>query len=271
VSGARADSPGAALARAVAGGGTEVSLDTVLTTTFAFAAHRPRYTVRHLLKTAAVAGGPVRYVSEPSTAGDRSGATYTGTPESRFRPVPAEAELTDLAVEVAMPKGLTGDPALLATFVDHRVVVRLCTVENEALLRGTGDGLITGLLALPGRRRRDASGAPGDLDDELARAAAEVEETGGSCDGIVAHPEVYWRLVRTGMLGRLGEAGVRVSRTRMIEPHRVLLGDLRAAVTLLDRGVSVLSIDEDAGVIRAAQQVGLAVHLPQHLLELSLS
>jgi len=270
--------PGEEFARVACSGrdgkDVEVALGVVLTTTFPLAEHRPRYTVRHLLKAAIVVDEPVRFVSEATAQGapNESGANYTTTPEARYRPTLGSAEIADLVVDVPLPEGLTDDIALFAAYVDHRVVVRLCTVENEALLRGSADEKIGGLLRLPGLRSRPASG---DLDDELALAAGQVEEMGGSCDGIIAHPEVYWRLVRTGMLGRLAQAGVRVSRTRMIEPGRVLLGDLSAAVTLVESGTSSLALRRGAGedgadVVRAKQRVGLAVHLPQHLLMLEL-
>ncbi len=251
-----------------AGDDVAVQLAVALTTTFPLAKHRPRYTVRHLLKTTTAVDEPVSYVSEaPSDTGPaKSGAAYTDTPEARFRPVLATAELTELSVEVPLPKGISDDLALFAAWVDHRVVVRLCTVENDVLLNGSADRKVPGILNLRDVRRRPARG---DLDDELTAAAAEVEETGGSCDGIVAHPDVYWRLVRSGLLARLGEVGVRVSRTRMIPAGQVLLGDLRAAVTLLDTGASTVALsrgaaEDGADVVRATQRVGLAVHLPQH-------
>lgn len=267
-------SPGEEFAR-VAGASrdsddVEVRFAVVLSTTFPLAEHRPRYTVRHLLKSATVVDEPARFVSEarPEGSSIESGASYSDTPEARFQPTLATAELTDLDVAVPLPKGLCDDSALLAAYIDHRVVVRLCTVENEAFLRGSADGRIHGLLNLPQLRSRRA---PGELDEAVAVAAAQVEEMGGSCDGIIAHPEVYWRLVRTGMLGRLAQAGVRVSRTRMIEANRVLLGDLTAALTIVESGTSSLTLRRGAGddgtdLVHARQRVGLAVHLPQHLL-----
>ncbi|MEV0729887.1 family 3 encapsulin nanocompartment shell protein [Polymorphospora sp. NPDC050346] len=265
--------PGEEFARAVAadrGGPVTVRLAVSLPTTFPLAAHRPRYTVRHLLKTATVVDETVRFVAEPPAPDgpQSSGDRYGATPEARFHPQLAQTKLTELAAGVPLPAGLTDDPALLAAFVDHRVVVRLCTVENEVFLHGSADGAITGLLHLPGLRRR---AAPGPLGAEVVRAAARVEEMGGSCDGIVVHPDRYWELVHDGLLGRLAEAGVRVSRTRMIAPDLMLFGDFRAAVTLVEPGVSTLSLRPGAGpdgadLVTAALPVGLAVHLPQHFL-----
>jgi hypothetical protein len=268
--------PGEEFARRVVdqrGGDASVRLAVSLPTTFPLAAHRPRYTVRHLLKSATVVDEPVCYVAETPAAGGppESGVTYRSTPEAGFAPRLAEAKLAELSTSVELTAGLTGDAALLAAFVDYRVVVRLCTVENEAFLRGSADGAIEGLLHLPGLRRR---GAPGPLDDEVVRAAAQVEEMGGSCDGIVTHPARYWELVGSGLLGRLVEVGVRVSRTRMIAPDQLLLGDFRAAVTLVEPGWSTIALhrggDADGRFVTASLRVGLAIHLPQHLLLLDL-
>lgn len=277
-------SPGEEFAWAVAGaqGGAdvEVPFQVPLPAAFPLFATRPRYAVRHLLKTATVPDHLVAYVHEPP--GDRpatgpggravSGTSYAASPEAGFSSSVRFAGLTDLRAAVAVPKGLLDEPALLAAFVDYRVLVRLSTVENEALLHGTADGAITGLLHLPETRRLPL-GTEFDADPAaaLTEAAAEVEETGGSCDGIVAHPVLYWRLVRDGALGRLADAGIRVSRTRMIARDQVLLGDFRAAVTLLDPGVSALALRRDHGAdrIEATTRTGLAVHLPQHFVLLS--
>lgn len=263
--------PGEELALAVASGRTEVPLRVSLPATFPLAATRPRYTVRHLLKVASVGAGPVRYVREPRPAGGpvASGTGYGSTPEAGFRPALETAGLTELVARVPVPEGLLGEPALLAAYVDHRVVVRLCTVENEAFLHGSADGVVPGLLAGRGPGGLREEKAQGGLATAVTAAAAEVEEMGGSCDGIVAHPRDYWRMVESGLLDRLATAGVRVSRTRMIAPGRLLLADFRAAATLLDPEVSVLRLVEDGQAIEAVSTVGLALHLPQHLLLLT--
>ena len=272
--------PGEEFARCVlghAGEAVSVEVGGSLPATFPLAEHRPRYTVRHLLKTATVTEDPARVVSEALDRGEAdgpapqvTGESYRQTPEADFVPALTQARLTDVSVSVPLPRGLTADPALLAAFVDHRVVVRLCTVENEILLQGSADKAITGLLRLPGLRSRRAAGP---LGAEVAAAAAEVEEMGGSCDAIVTHPLRYWEMVESGMLGRLAQAGVRVSRTRMIAPDQMLLGDFRAAVTLLETGVSAIALRLGGGdtcLVQAGLRIGLAVHLPQHFLLLSL-
>ncbi|MEV0751760.1 family 3 encapsulin nanocompartment shell protein [Streptosporangium sp. NPDC050280] len=249
-----------------------VSFGTHLPASFPLFASRPRYPVRHLLKTAPVAGDPAPYVHEPPRGSvSESGVSYAATPEAAFAPRLEEARLTDLTVSVPLPEGILDKPALLAPYVDYRVLVRLSVAENEALLHGTGDGAITGLLRLPGTRHRETDLA---LEEAVTQTAAEVEETGGSCDGIVAHPAVYWEMVRTGMLARLAVAGITVSRTRMIPKDTLLMGDFRAAFTLLLPGVSSITLRRGAGsdgtdLVEASSRVGLAVHLPQHLITLS--
>ncbi|MET8145023.1 family 3 encapsulin nanocompartment shell protein [Sphaerisporangium sp. NPDC005288] len=253
-------------------GDTVVPIHGYLPAAFPLFATRPRYTVRHLLKVASVSDRPSAYVREAPQAGrDVPGNTYASTPESAFGPSVQHAELTDLVIDVPLPKGLLDEPALLAAFVDYRVLVRLGVVENESLLHGTADGRISGLLTLPEVRTGELGD---DVCADLTAAAARVEDTGGSCDGIVAHPSLYWRLVQDGTLSKLTEVGIKVARTRMMPRGKALLGDFRAAVTLLDPGVSSLSLRRNAGpegedVVRAHARVGLAVHLPQHFLLLS--
>ncbi|NKZ09223.1 hypothetical protein HGB48_36625 [Actinomadura latina] len=274
--GLRERGPGEELAVAVAraaGGDAAVRLRAPLTTLFPLASTRPRPTVREQTKGGTVADRTLRYVREHRDTGrdgDR-GTRYGATPEAVFRPAVAKAELTEISVAVPVPAELCGDPALLARFVDHRVIVRLCTVENEVLLHGSDDGAIPGLLRLDGLRRLPAPREDAQVSavlDALMGGCAEVEEMGGSCDGLVMHPALYWRLVGGGALPSLDAAGLRVTRTRMIERDRVLLGDFRAGITLLDGEESTLALRRPAGdgdaTITAAMRLGLAVHLPQH-------
>jgi hypothetical protein len=266
--------PGEAFAGAVAaaGAGTDVALALArhLPAAFPLFASRPRYTVRHLMKTATCADGPTPYVHEPAKGSFVSGVSYETTPEATFVARLRDARMTDLTVRVQAPAGVGDHPDLMARFVDYRVLVRLSALENEALLHGTADGALPGLLPLAsGRTFHGGDG----LERAVTRAAAEVEETGGSCDGIVAHPFAYWEMVRTGLLGRLAQAGITVSRTRMIPRDRLLLGDFRAAFTLLLPQVGSLRLLLGGGgtpdVIEASTRVGLAVHLPQHLVSLT--
>ncbi|MBF8184481.1 hypothetical protein ITP53_01715 [Nonomuraea sp. K274] len=257
--------PGGLFASAVAEGAASVPFRSHLPAAFPLFATRPRYTVRHLLRTADVADEPYTFVYEPPQGElGAAGTSYAATPEAAFAPRLAQARLTDLSVTMPIPGDLIHDPALLAHYIDFRVLVRLSVVENESLLHGTADGAITGLLAQPGTRHTRTGKT---LEEAVTTAAALVEETGGSCDGIVAHPAVYWELVRLGALSRLATAGIKVSRTRMIPRDRLLLGDFSAAATLLLPGVADITLD--GPTVRATTRVGLAVRLPQHLMTLS--
>jgi hypothetical protein len=251
-----------------------VPLRVALPATFPAAATRPRYSVRQLLKISSVdQDGLVPYVGErpfsggPIPAGPPPGAV----PAAGFTATVQRAGLTELSVGVPAPAGLLDEPALLAEFVDHRVVARLCGVEDAALLHGTADGLVDGLLRVGGLSR-DRLGD--DLAAAITAGAAALEETGGTCDGVILNPAGYWQLVRDGLLDRLTDAGVRVCRTAMIEPDQVLLADFRAAATLLDPAASTLALRAAAGpdgadLIEARTGIGLAVQLPHRLLLLT--
>ncbi|BCJ27223.1 family 3 encapsulin nanocompartment shell protein [Actinocatenispora sera] len=232
---------------------------------FPLAATRPRPPVRDLLKSATITDESVSFVEERRGSHQVTRDTeYAATPEAHQLPRAIKAALTEVRVRVPVPAQICHDPALLARFVDHRVIVRLCTVENDVLLHGSADGAITGLLRLPGLRRL-RGGA--DLLDSIMAAAADVEDQGGSCDALVLHPRTYWRLVGLGALPTVDAAGLRITRTRMIAPDQILLGDFRAGVTLLDGsdgGTLTLRRDGELAEIEAGGRVGLAVHLPQH-------
>ncbi|MEU5882067.1 hypothetical protein [Spirillospora sp. NPDC047279] len=263
-----------------------VSYRAYLPAAFPLFANRPRYTVRHLLKVATVRDEETPYFQEVAphdddrTAGGRS---YEQTLEASFTPVIKSTDLTEISVSVETPPGLENNVRLLASYIDYRLLVRFGVRENQLLLHGEqrygpdaepvgrrgGEGsALPGLLQLPGLRRLRSAGDPV---AELTAAAGAVEETGGSCDGIVVHPSLYWRMVETGRLGPLNEAGIRVSRTRMMPPEQVLLGDFRAAATLLDPGTSWVTLRRGAGangghLLEARSRIALAVHLPRHFL-----
>jgi hypothetical protein len=265
----------AALAAAGESDDLTVDIDVHLPGAFPLFATRPRYPVRHLLNTMPVADEDCAvYVHEPSVQRrEESGTTYAATPEATFLPELLEAQLTDLTVSVSLPATILQRSALLTAFLDRRVLVRTTTMENQVLLHGSDDDKVPGLLNLAGMRHRSSTRG---LDEAVTSVAFEVEETGGSCDGMVVHPAVYWEMVRQGLLGRLQVAGVVVSRTRMIARDTLLLGDFQAAATLLLPGVNTLSLRRGAGasgedVIQASTRLGLGVHLPQHLITLTWS
>ncbi len=259
-----------AIAEARSGDDVTVPMAVHLPGAFPLFSSRPRYAVRHLLKTVTVGRSPTtRFVYEPprDAASETAGTSYASTPEAQFAPRLEDAHLTDLEVALPLPAGLLDEPDLLASFVDFRVLVRMSVVENETLLHGSADGAIRGLTNLPeiGHHRTDSP-----LERAVFEFAALAEETGGSCDGIVMHPSRSWELARTGALERLKTAGITVSRTRMMAPGTLMLGDFSAALTLLLTNDSDLTLRRGTGPdgsdeIAGRTSVGLAVHLPQHL------
>lgn len=266
--------PGALLARAVAERAAARSTDeevsvriaTPLPATFPLAAERPRYTVRHLLQSRTSDASRAPYLSEEMVGSDISGDSYGDSPESRFEPRVRYATTTRITARLGLPREISRNPELLAHAVDRRLVVRICTVENDVFLNGSADGAIPGIRHLPGIRtlRRSTN----DLGALVAEICALVEETGGSCDAMVVHPADYWRLVSSGLLGHLVSVGVRVSRTRMIPPGELLFGDFRAALTIIDTDDSEVGLTPGAqDEIWASTRVGLAAPLPQHIVK----
>ncbi|QWF85332.1 family 3 encapsulin nanocompartment shell protein [Amycolatopsis sp. CA-230715] len=263
--------PGEDFARAVAARTDEdeivVPFHAYLPASFPLLKTRPRYMVRHLLKVGRVREGHGEYLEE-FTGVDRgpSGTAYQATPESTFGSGLKEAGFTDVEMALNVPVEFVRQPGLLASFIDYRMFVRMWTQENEILLYGSKDGKIEGLLNMKGLRHQTGRR---DVFRELALAASEVEETGGSCDGAVMHPELYWLAAENGFLNRFKEAGVTVSRTRMVPRGKALLGDFRAGATLLNPNISSITLSRDPGsaarrVITARTRLGLAVHVPQH-------
>lgn len=251
-----------------------VAYRTHLTSAFPLFAHRPRYTVRDLVKVASTADRPVRYTRESVVDDSSAGpaTSYRSTREARAVAVADTATITEISVDVPVPIELLDDSAQLAQFVDYRVLVRLSVQENQTLLRGSADGAVTGLLSESEIRRRSEPGAA--VDELVFDLAADVEEAGGSLDGMVVNPHDYWRLVRSGALALLQSVGVKVSRTRMMPKGQILLGDFSAAATLfLPRVGSVdLSTGENAStrIITARARLGFAVPLPDHLIVVDL-
>lgn len=268
-------SPGRIFAQRVAdsapGSSLTVPLRMHLPAAFPLFSTRPRYAVRHLLKTRDSLDAQSPFVQElNSTGAHQAGQSYASTPEFGYSSRLQESATTDLEVTVPLPAGIRNHPDVLANFVDFRVLVRVSVLENQTLLHGSADGVIGGLFVDPAAQRRRVTAID---ENTLCEMAAAVEEMGGSCDGAVIHPEVYWRLVSTGALDRLGAAGMMLSRTRMMPATSALLSDFRATATLNVPQVASISLLANAGrrgedLVRASTRLGLDVHLPHYLLRL---
>jgi hypothetical protein len=253
-----------ALAHARMGDKATVSLRASISDLFPLAQRRPRYTVRHLLREAVVGEADEVVTFQETTAEvDQDAAA----PEWDFRIGAASVPIGTIRAAVPVPAQVLRDPAGLAAFVDYRLLVRLGTAENDALLNADGTEGIRGLLRAPGLRH---AGPAGDVAQTLLAAAAECEWYGGSADGMVMHPDDWWPLLAGSLLGGLAAAGVKISRTRMIPAGHVLVGDFTAAATLLDQQTSTLRMAAEgelpgsgSGLVAEIRE-GLAIHLPGH-------
>lgn len=255
-----------ALARARMADKATVTLRAAVSDLFPLAKRRPRYTVRHLLRHAELnqADEVVTFHETAPAVGED-----TAAPEWGFGVGATSVGVGTVRAAVPVPEQVLADPAALAAFVDFRLLVRLGTAENDALLNGDGGGGgIRGLLRTPGLRYAEPTG---DVTQTLLKSAATCEWYGGSADGMVMHPDDWWPLLAEGaLLDRLATAGVKISRTRMIPAGSVLVGDFTAAATLLDRRTSTLRMAADGelpgpghGIVAEIRE-GLAVHLPGH-------
>jgi hypothetical protein len=248
-----------AVAYARSGPDTRLDLRASISDLFPPSKRRPRYTVRHLLKKAVAGDDEVTVYRERAVDVDPGSAA----PEWEFRVGATTVKIGTVQASVPVPAEILSDPAALAAFVDYRLLVRLGTAENDALLNGDG-----GLLRIPGLRRFTPPGAT--LHEKLLRTAAQCEWYGGSADGMVLHPDDWWMLLTDGdLLDRFAAQGVKISRTRMIPAGTALVGDFTAAATLLDRRSSTIRLSD--GVLTAEIRQGLAVHLPGHFVLASLT
>lgn len=264
-------SPGRAFAAAFAADGerAEVHYDYTITDAHKPNRPKPRLTVRGLLERRAVEAEEISYWRE-GRSDPRQAAAVTDAGlrrEATFRFGVDRARLYPVRAWVQIPAELTPDPAGLAEFIDHRLLVRIATAENQALTIGPH-----GLLCHPELARLPYSG---DFADGILAACDEIEQTGSTAHAMIINPADYYRglVGRGSLLADLAGNGVLISRTRMIPAGQALVGDFAEAVRLLDAGRSVIRVAEppagtfaEPGLAVCGEVYeGLAVHLPTHL------
>lgn len=274
-------SPGRVFAQAVATQGAKASVDFPHTITEAFPGfkRRPRIAVRGLFKVARADGAKVKYWHEtpPKTAPTVAVEDVGLRPEAAFEFHTDLATLKPTTAWIQVPPALLDDPETLATFIDFRLLVRLCTAENQALARGRGGDRVRGLLETPGIARLPALADPV---SSLLAACDRVEQMGGSADGILVNPADYYRYFvgRGGLLADLTAMGVRIARARMVDPGQVIVGDFTAAATIFDSGRSSIRFAEappgifprEGLAVCGEIHTALVVHLPTHFYVASL-
>ncbi|MFY1631735.1 family 3 encapsulin nanocompartment shell protein [Solwaraspora sp. WMMB335] len=243
----------------------EVRFDYTITEAFQPTAQRPRVTVRNLLRSQRVTVETVRIWSE--SRGEHPDRVHESglRREAAFRFGTTQAQVVPIRAWVQVPDGLADDPTALAVFIDHRLLVRLATAENQELTIGEH-----GLLRHRQIARLDYRG---DFLTGLLTACDEIEQTGATAHGMIVNPrDFYFHLAGRGVLADLNANGVRISRTRMVPPGTALVGDFAMGARLLDAGRSSIRVAEpppgtfatEGPAVCAEVHEGLAVHLPTH-------
>jgi hypothetical protein len=183
-------------------------------------------------------------------------------------PVP---DLLPTAAWVQVPDGLWQDPEAFASFIDYRLVMRLSAAENHAIIRGEG-----GLLNIPGIGRMTSAGP---FTSTLLAACNEVEQMGGTADGLIINPHDYYVFLGEGhLMADLGQNGVFVVRTRLVDQGTAIVGDFGHGAQLFDAGRSMIRFAEpppgtfaEPGVALTAEiRERVAVSLPANFFVVSL-
>src|SRR5512142_1188690 len=129
-------SPGAAFAAAFAAYGehTEVVYDYTVTDAHKPDRPKPRLTVRGLLKRQPAPDEVTWFWTEGRSSPQQSAAVSEAglRREAAFRFGVAQARVHPVRAWVQIPAELADHPEGLAGFIDHRLLVRLATAENQA-------------------------------------------------------------------------------------------------------------------------------------------
>jgi hypothetical protein len=274
-------SPGRAFASAVVSQGKKASVEfsTTITDSFPGFKRRPRIAVRGLFKVVKTDQPEVKYWYETRPQSEPTVQVIDAQlrQEATFEFHSGKHPLKPTTAWVQVDPALLDDPEQLATFIDYRLLVRLCTAENQALARGPGGERVRGLLETPGITRLAARETPV---ASLLAACDRVEQVGGSADGVLMNPADYYRYFvgQGSLLKDLADMGVRIARARMVNPGTVIVGDYTAAATIFDSGRSVIRFAEPPKGIFPREGLAvcgeiyeaLAVHLPTHFYVASL-
>jgi hypothetical protein len=268
-------SPGQAFAAAFAATGTSTRVEyaTTITEQFPGFKRRPRIAMRALFKVVKTDELDAKYwyetrpVEAAKTVRDEKLRVEAGF-EFRFDKVPLKPTIA----WVQVPEPLLDDPVALANFIDFRLLVRLGTAENQTLALGP-----RGLLEMPGIRRLPAGVDPV---SSLLAACDHVEQMGGSADGIVMSTTDYFRYLvpRQDIALAIAGLGIKIARTRMVNPGTIIVGDFFAGATIYDTGRSSIGFGRppdgtfarDGIALQGEIRTALAIHLPTHFFIASL-
>jgi len=235
-------SPGRTFVEAYADKGVDavVEYDTTITDSLTSSRRKPRYPARNMFKVVDLSRNPRRYYwhEGPPQPGDPPvhGSEVRREAASHFHRSPVPELLTTTAW-VQVPPDLGEDAETFESFVNYRLIVRLATAENHTILRGDG-----GLLNLSGIARMTDRGPFGST---ILAACNEVEQMGGTADGLVVNPADYYRFLGEGrLMDDIERNGVFIVRTRLVDPGTAIVGDFGHGALLFDAGRSVIRFAE---------------------------
>lgn len=235
-------SPGRGFVEAFAAKGfeAEVSYDVTITDSLTSSRRKPRHPARNMLTVVDLSRDPRQFYwhESPPRPGDApiDGAQVRPELASRFHRSPIPSLLPTTAW-VQVPQDLWDDPESFESFINYRLVVRLCTAENHTIIRGRG-----GLLNAPGIGRITGQGR---FSSTILAACNEVEQMGGTADGMIINPADYYRFFGRGsLMDDVERNGVFIVRTRLVDPGTAIVGDFGHGVVLFDSGRSVIRFAE---------------------------
>ncbi|WP_338758286.1 family 3 encapsulin nanocompartment shell protein [Nocardia vulneris] len=217
-----------------------VEYDVTITDSLTSSRRKPRHPARNMLKAIDLSRDPRQYYwhESPPGADDApiDGADVRRELASRFHKSPIP-ELLPTTAWVQVPPQLWEDPDTFESFINYRLIVRLCTAENYTIIAGAG-----GLLNIAGIERMTSAGP---FSSTILRACNEIEQMGGTADGMIINPVDYYRAMGTGtLMTDLEQNGVFIVRTRLVEPGSAIVGDFGHGAQLFDAGRSVIRFAE---------------------------
>ena len=231
-------SPGRRFLEAVATDGLDaaVDFDVTITDSLTSSRRKPRYPARNMLRVVDLSRDPRRFYwhESPPAAGDTPVelAELRRELASRFHKSPIP-ELLPTTAWVQVPAGLWEDAATFESFINYRLIVRLGTAENHTIIRGEG-----GLLSIPGIARMTSRGP---FSSTILAACNEVEQMGGTADGLIINPLDFYRLMSQGrLMDDVEQNGVFIVRTRLVDAGTAIVGDFGHGAQLFDAGRSVM-------------------------------
>jgi len=238
----REPSPGRVFTDAFAAQGFKACVEYPVTITDSLVSSRrkPRYPARNMFKVTDLSRQPRRcyWYETPRLPEDPEipGGDLRRELTHRFGTAPVP-DLLPTTTWVQVPDGLWQDPEAFASFIDYRLVMRLSAAENQAIIRGEG-----GLLNIDGIGRLTSAGP---FASTLIAACNEVEQVGGTVDGLIINPHDYYLLLSAGrLMADLERNGVFVVRTRLVDQGIAIAGDFGHGAQLFDAGRSVIRFDE---------------------------